>query len=134
MNILFFLIPKEKVEYIYNDFTVRQTMEKMELNRYTAIPMINREGEYIGTISEGDILMTIKNTEDFNIKIAEKLRIQDVCRIRDNEPISVNARIGDLIDKIINQNFVPVVDDRNKFIGIVTRKDIIQYLVDNQKE
>ena len=27
----------------------------------------------------------------------------------------------------MNQNFVPVIDDRKVFIGIVTRRDILQY-------
>ena len=33
----------------------------------------------------------------------------------------------DLLEKTLNQNFVPVVDDLNHFIGIITRKDVIQY-------
>ena len=32
------------------------------------------------------------------------------------------------MSKAVNQNFVPVVDDKDIFIGIITRKDIIQYL------
>ena len=34
----------------------------------------------------------------------------------------------DLFDKVTNQNFVPVVDDNQVFIGIVTRKDVLVYL------
>ena len=29
----------------------------------------------------------------------------------------------------MNQNFIPVVDDRNFFIGIVTRQDIIRSIL-----
>ena len=32
------------------------------------------------------------------------------------------------MDKAMRQNFVPVVDDQKNFIGIVTRRDIMQYI------
>ena len=40
----------------------------------------------------------------------------------------------ELFEKITNQNFVPVTDDRGIFIGIITRKDIITYLSAKKKE
>ena len=39
----------------------------------------------------------------------------------------------DLVDKALNQNFVPVVDDRGVFIGIVKRKAIIQFCYQRYK-
>ena len=44
MNVLFFLTPKENVAYIYEDYTVRQALEKMKYYHYSAIPIIDREG------------------------------------------------------------------------------------------
>ena len=129
MNILFFLQLKQQFIYIYDDYTIRQAMEKMEFHRYTSIPIINHEGDYVGTLSEGDILFEIKNHQDFSLKKSEDIKISDINRLRDNNPIDVNAAIDDLILKATTQNFVPVVDDRNKFIGIVTRKDIITYFL-----
>ena len=35
--------------------------------------------------------------------------------------------IEELLMRAMNQNFIPVVDDRNLFIGIVTRKDVIKH-------
>lgn len=129
MNILFFLKPKQQVIYIYDDYTIRQAIEKMEFHRYTSIPIINREGDYVGTLSEGDILFEIKNHQEFSFKKAEDIKISNINRLRNNDPIDINAAIEDLILKATTQNFVPVVDDRNKFIGIVTRKDIITYFL-----
>ena len=40
----------------------------------------------------------------------------------------------ELFERITNQNFVPVTDDRGIFIGIITRKDIITYLAAKKKE
>ena len=129
MNVLFFLKPKSEVIYINENFTIRQTLEKMERYRYTVMPIINDEGEYVGTLSEGDILWEIKNRCEFNMKVAEKVKIDSIKRNRDYVAIDVNANMHDLVLKATASNFVPVIDDRKKFIGIVTRTDIIKYFL-----
>ena len=60
MNILFYLITKNEIVYIYDDYTVRQTMEKMEYHRYASVPIINRKGNYVGSLTEGDLLWELK--------------------------------------------------------------------------
>lgn len=129
MNILFFLKPKNEVAYIYDTDSLRQALEKMENHRYAAIPIISREdGRYIGTLTEGDLLWNIKEQNDLSLREAEDISIMKVKRNRDNEPVDVDVNMEDLINKAMNQNFVPVIDDRKRFIGIITRKDLIQYL------
>ena len=127
MNVLFFLTPKSEVAYIYDDYAMRQTLEKMEYHRYSSIPIINKKGEYVGTMTEGDLLWSIKNDFDLNLKSLEDICISSVRRKMDNKPISVNANIEDLVSKSMNQNFIPVIDDQNIFIGIIKRRDIIDY-------
>lgn len=128
MNILFFLTPKSEVAYIYTDDTVRQTLEKMEYHRYSAIPMINRNGKYVGTITEGDLLWYIKDRGEFSLFEDENIPITTVKRKQDNRPVYISSNIEDLVAKAMSQNFVPVIDDKEIFIGIVTRKDIMNYL------
>ena len=130
MNILFFLTPKNEVAYIYNDFTLRQALEKIEHYRYSAVPIINHEGKYVGTITEGDILWGIKSHFVDNIRRAEDITISDIKRKLDNQAIDINADIEDLVMMSTNQNFIPVTDDNGVFIGIITRKNIIQYCYD----
>lgn len=130
MNILFFLKPKREVSYLYDDYSLRQSLEKMERHGYTAIPIIGREdGTYKGTITEGDLLWAVKEYWNLNIHTAEDLPIMEIHRHRDNLPVSVGESMENLIDKVTNQNFVPVIDDEGHFIGIITRKDVIGYLV-----
>lgn len=134
MNILFFLTPKSKVAYLYDTETLRQALEKMENHRYSAIPLISRQtGEYIGTITEGDLLWDIKNRYDLSLKIAEEIPVNAVKRNRDNLPVSAEADMEDLLNKVMNQNFVPVIDGMNRFIGIITRRDVILYLMNKNR-
>ena len=133
MNILFFLTPKSEVAYIYEDYTMRQVLEKMEYHRYSSIPIINREGKYVGTITEGDLLWDLKNIFFLDLKSIEDIPITDVKRRKDNRPVSIDANIEDLISKSMNQNFVPVGDDKETFIGIIKRREIIEYCYDKTK-
>lgn len=127
MNILFFLIPKIDTAYIYSDFSVRQALEKMKHYGYTAIPMIDRDGKYLGTVTEGDFLWALANQTE-SISDLEHMPILDIKRRVNNRPVNIDANIEDLIDMSLYQNFIPVIDDQEVFIGLVTRKDIIQYL------
>lgn len=127
MNVLFFLTPKSEVAYLQEDWTLRQGIEKLERSGYTAIPLIDKQGRYIGTVTEGDILRILKKRYDMNLRLAENVSILAVERKVDIKPVSVDATMEDLVRMAMNQNFVPVIDDKKIFIGIVTRKDIIRF-------
>ena len=134
MNILFFLTPKSEVAYIHDDESLRQVLEKMEYHKYSAVPIISRQGIYVGTITEGDLLWYIKNQLDLNLQEARRILITNVPRRSDNTPVSIDSNMEDLLDKAMKQNFVPVLDDKKSFIGIVTRKDIMKYFADKMKK
>ena len=126
-NILFFLLPKAMCAYLYDDYTIRQALEKMEVAHYAALPILNRRGEYRGTLTEGDVLRAMKNLCYMDMRQAEARRIMEIPRRRDNVPVRVTTSMQDLIERASHQNFVPVVDDKDAFIGIVTRRSIIKY-------
>ena len=126
-NILFFLMPKAMCAYVYDDFTIRQALEKMEAAGFAALPILNKRGEYRGTLTEGDLLWAIKNMCYMDMRQAEARRIMEISRRRDNVPVKVTTSMHDLVERASGQNFVPVVDDKDTFIGIVTRSAIIKY-------
>ncbi|MCI6567887.1 CBS domain-containing protein [Dysosmobacter sp. HCP28S3_G4] len=133
MNIAYFLTPKSSVAYLYDDCTFRQGLEKMRHRGYAAIPVISRDGRYVGTVSEGDFLWRIlepgASGQDgsFSMRDMERLQIRDILK-SDRPPVRITVSMEDLVTSAMKQNFVPVVDDLGSFIGIVTRKDIIRYL------
>ncbi len=127
INILFFLTPKAEVTFLEEWLTLQQVLEKLEEHTFSSIPILNNEGGYVGTLSEGDLLWYFHHNKLLTKK-KEQLLLTDVPRRFNYEPVSVNSNMEDLLSKIIQQNFVPVVDDCDKFIGIITRRDVIQYL------
>ena len=126
-NVLFFLTPKAMCSYLYDDYTMRQALEKMEASGFAALPILNRRGEYRGTLTEGDLLWGIKNMCYMDMRQAEARKIMEIDRRKDFLPVRVTASMHDLIERAANQNFVPVVDDKDTFIGLITRKAIINY-------
>lgn len=134
MNIMFFLKPKSELAFIYDYHTLRQALEIMEYHRYTCVPILNKEGKYIGTITEGDLLWAAKKLNLMNLKEAEKFSIMKIDRRVDYLSVTANSKMEDLIERSMEQNFVPVVDDEQHFVGIVTRRDIIGYLHNKLKE
>lgn len=127
MNIAFFLIPKKEVAYLPIKCTMRQALEKMEYHQYTAVPLIDEAGHYIGTLTEGDLLWKLKNTPGLSMEGTEKINLKEVPRRVNNTPIYINAEMEDLLSLAIEQNFIPVVDDNEIFIGIIRRREILEY-------
>lgn len=140
MNIAYFLLPKSHVAYLYDDFTFRQGLEKMRHHGYTAIPVITRSGQYVGTVSEGDFLWQLLPQERERplaartMRDLEHLHIRDILRKELYLPVRITVGVEDLLNSAMNQNFIPVVDDVGSFIGIVTRKDIIRHLAGEKTE
>ena len=134
MNILFFLRPKDEVAYIYDYHTLRQAMEIMEYHKYSSVPIINKDGKFVGTITEGDLLWGLKKQNILNLKDAESIAITKISRRQDYRPVKADSDMEDLVCRAMEQNFVPVVDDSDNFIGIITRKDIISYCYNKIKD
>ena len=126
-NILFFLTPKAMCAFVYDDYTIRQALEKMEVSGYSALPILNKRGEYRGTLTEGDLLWALKNMCYMDMRQAEARKIMEITRRKDNIPVRVTTNMYDLVRRASTQNYVPVVDDKDAFIGIVTRSAIIKY-------
>lgn len=134
MNVIKLLKPKDTVKYIHSDNTLRQGLEKMRANSYTAIPVIRKkDGKYVGTVSEGDFLYYILDVGSEGMKEQEKYYVRDILRKDFNPAVRIDVTMDELLERAMNQNFIPVVDDTDTFIGIVTRQDIIRYFMNNTK-
>ena len=129
INIAFFLTPKRDLVYLTTNCTMRQALERMEYNSYTAVPLIDEKGRYAGTLTEGDLLWKFKNTPNLTMKDTERIPLSQVPRRLNNQPVGIYARIEDLLSLALDQNFVPVIDDNGIFIGIVRRREIMEHFI-----
>jgi len=133
LNIVFLLKPKVNVAYVYEDSTLRQALEKLRTHKYTAIPVISHKGEYLGTVSDGDFLWFLMDNSIADLKTAEGFPVKQLLVRGRHQPVRITATMQDLLAGVMDKNFVPVVDDRDKFMGIITRKDVLKYFADAAK-
>lgn len=128
MNVPMLLKAKEQVSFLLDINTLRQGLEKMRVHGYTAIPVLSEDGHYVGCVSEGDFLWHMVDAADTSNAFQENGLIRDIIRKDFNPAARIDISMDELLDRSISQNFIPIVDDRNFFIGIVTRQDIIRSL------
>lgn len=127
MNALNFLKHKSQVTFIYDDYSVKRAMDEFQVSGFTALPVIARDGKYVGSISEGDFLRFLLRYDVIDMAETEQIEVRDIPRRVSNQPILVDAKMEDLMATAMQQNFIPMVDGRGMFMGIVTRRDILDY-------
>ena len=130
MNIIHLLTPKSETAYIHDDYSLRQALEKMKYHGYRSIPVISKSDKYIGTISEGDFLwfLLIENENEVvhtDIRNIENLSVRDILDTSKYPSVPVTASREKVFEMAMQQNFIPVVDDRGYFMGIITRQAIM---------
>lgn len=132
MNIASFLLPKADTTYLYDNMTIRQGLEKLKRSGFTAVPVIDNEDRYVGVVSEGDFLWSIlSHMDDLTMKKLEHMSVRDIIQMGKTKPVCIDTDMEELFGQAQNQNFVPVIDDRSVFIGLITRSDIIKYFVNH---
>lgn len=133
MNLAKIMIPKVSTVFLKQSHTVRQGWEIMSRNGYTAIPVINNEGQYTGSVSEGDFLKFVMAAGTTDAKNMEEHRVEELVRKDFCPPLQIEAGRDEVIEAILNQNFVPIVDGRNSLCGILTRRGVIAYLAQEDR-
>ena len=131
MNLMSFLTPKDSTYYLEADSTIRQALEKFDYHKFSIVPLIDEEGHFISTISEGDILRYVKNNCNFDIELAENVRIDELEKYRPYKSMDITCNAKEAFHLLLDQNFIPMVDGRGMFIGIIKRREVLMYLYDN---
>ncbi|MDO5417318.1 MAG: CBS domain-containing protein [Lachnospiraceae bacterium] len=133
MNVFQLLMMKNETMYLTEDTAVSSAMDKLRASGYTAVPVIREDGSYAGTVSEGDFLWAFLDGRDEDTE-GQSLPLKTIVRTDRNPAVKIDVDLAQLFAEALNQNFVPVVDDRNMFIGIVTRKKVLSFFMDKLKE
>ncbi len=132
MNIAKIMIPKYNTACLQDSSSVRQGLEMMTRHGYTAIPVLNAQGQYLGSVTEGDFLRHITATGTTDMRAHERVRVREIFRPDFCPALSIGASEAQVIEATLQQNYVPVVDDRGCLCGIITRRSVILYLSEKQ--
>ena len=102
------------------DDMLSTALARMKLYDFQQLPVLEGEN-VVGIIDESDILLTVYGHEE---RFREPVRRAMSTRI---ETLQVDADVGDLLP-IFDKGFVAIVLDRTKFLGLITRYDLLTYL------
>ncbi len=133
-SLLSMLVPKKGTYYLENGTTLRNAIEKFKVHKFSVIPLIDKEGKFIRTISEGDLLRFITSFANYDVKASEMVLIDEIESYRPYQALNINASLIEVLALSLEQNFIPLVDDRGLYIGIVKRKEILEYLIENRQQ
>jgi len=132
MNAIFLLKPKSAVDYLYDDDSFRHGLDVLRTTGFTAIPVITREGFYAGSIRAADLLWYLADHRTDAPETLFSVPIRALLRNGWNPAVGVSVTMDELLARAMDQNFVPVTDDRDTFIGIITRREILGYFMHRQ--
>lgn len=129
MNIPSLLIPKANIVHLNIKDSLEFALSVFRESSYHAVPVINSQGVYCGTVTEGDFLYYLMDNPKADLK---KVKVRNILRDGYYDAVKITANIDKLLIKSLDQNFVPVTDDRGVFVGIVTRKVIFKEIYEAQ--
>lgn len=125
-NVVFFLKFKKDLQFYYSSLSVLDALNAMKKHGFTAVPVIDQAGCYMGSVTEGDFLwFVLQNGND--LSLLEKTQVKSLIRPGFMPAVNIDVSLNELLETSFHQNYVPVVDDRNKFIGIVTRQSLLRH-------
>lgn len=132
MNVFMLMIPKVDCCVLHDTDTLREGMDKMRRHGYTALPVITKDGRYAGIVSEGDFLWHLLRSAD-NPAAQDSMLIRSILQPAPHTAVRSSVTMDELTDRAMNQDFIPVVDDRSCLCGIVTRRRIMRAMLAEQK-
>ncbi len=128
MNIAKIMVPKALTVCLSANDTVRKGVEVMRRHGYTAIPVLDMNVRFLGCVNDRDFLRFIVTQGHTDPGEHETHTVREIMRQDFCPPVAITDSEDKLIDAALQQNFVPVVDDRGALCGIVTRRMLIAEL------
>ena len=114
----------KEVIYLKPDDLIRNVYNKMKLYEISQIPVIEGS-KIVGIIDESDLLQTlISSPESFNSPVKNYMTQNLIT-------LSPEDKLSDIL-KIFSSGMVPIIIDKGRFIGLITKIDLINFIAKNK--
>jgi CBS domain-containing protein len=127
------IVSKEQVTTIHPKWTLERALLVLTRKGLSSVPVINDEEQVEGVISKTHILDFMR--EQGNIDFA-KLPDHTVEEAMDknHQGIWENSIFSFAFEILINRSYIPIIDKQNRFVGILTRKVVMEEVMDYFRE
>jgi CBS domain-containing protein len=143
-------IMTKEVITIKKDASIGELSELLVKNKISGVPVVDDGGRIIGVVTEADIIVKdtdlhfpryfklldaiiyLESLNKFKANLQKHIatRVEDIMtvKVRTIKPDTPVNEIADLmLDLKVNR--LPVIDEDNKVVGIVTRSDIVKSMI-----
>lgn len=129
-----FLIPSSRIAFVQKDNPLYHAFLILTKVKYAKIPVLDKDNHVVGLLSLAMITDKMLKTDKISISPLNKLKVSDVMQTDFVKINFVQTTLENQLHLLINNAFLPVVDDKERFQGILTRREWIKtfnYLTHN---
>ena len=110
------------------DTSVYEAMGLLRENNITGVPVVDNKLHLVGIITEKDVVTLLYAVRNEKAKVKEFMTEEVVS-------FNLNSSMIEICDCFARNHFrrVPILDDDGKVVGIVSKKDIIAYILEMKK-
>jgi len=113
---------------VKKDTSVYKAMELLRENNITGLPVVDNKMHLVGIITEKDVVTLLYAVKNEKAKVKEFMTEEVVS-------FDLNSSMIEICDCFARNHFrrVPILDDEGRVVGIVSKKDIIAYILEMKK-
>ena len=119
-----FLTPARNLAVLIDTHNVDHAILVLSQISYTRIPVVTDQRKFVGTISLTDIL-SYQMREEIPDEEFSSMDIVHMTK-KDGERLGEDFDVTDVLHKLVEESFLPVVAADDTFLGIITRKSILK--------
>lgn len=118
-----FLTPADRLAVIIDTHNIDHAKLLLSHMTYSRVPVVTEDNRFLGTIGLTEIIQYQSNNElsdeELNVDVA-------IVAKRDVATVSEDYDVEDVLRKLIDEPFLPVLGENQVFLGIITRKSILK--------
>ncbi|MGA8942416.1 MAG: CBS domain-containing protein [Thermoactinomyces sp.] len=131
-----YIIPKEKVVIVKTDWSLERALLVLTRNCTNSVPVINNKEQVEGVISKTDILdfmLTLSRGNEIDFSQLSEHTVNEAMN-KNHSGILANSIFSFAFEVLVNRSYIPIIDLKGKLVGILTRKVMMEQVIDYFKE
>ncbi|MBA1392307.1 CBS domain-containing protein [Lactobacillus sp. XV13L] len=121
-----FIIPASRIAFVEDDNPLYHAFLILTRVKYSKIPVLDRESRVVGLLSLAMITAKMLETNDISLDPLTALKVSDVMQTKFDKINFVQTTLETQLHLLVDNAFLPVIDDYGVFQGLLTRREWIK--------
>lgn len=129
-----FIIPATRIAFVEDDNPLYHAFLILTRVKYSKIPVLDSKSRVVGLLSLAMITDKMLETDAISIEPLSELKVSDVMQTDFDKINFAQTTLETQLHLLVDNAFLPVVDDYGVFQGLLTRREWIKafnYVVHN---